>query len=119
MNSINFDWKPYKSRWYINYEACLEYQKQKGSLKGITKQQKLYKWISDNIHKKNSSMDDDQKQLLRELLEEETGDLSRSYMRKILPAEEFEKRNPDAWTINYEACLAYQQQKGSESKRVV
>ena len=34
-------------------------------------------------------------------------------MRKILPAVEFEKRKPDVWTINYEACLAYQQQNGS------
>ena len=72
LNSINFDWKPYKCQWYINYEACLEYQLQKGSLKGITKHEKLYRWMSDNIHINFSSMDDDQKRLLRALLEEET-----------------------------------------------
>ena len=90
LNSINFDWNPTKKLWYINYNTCLEYQKQNGSLKGFsTKQKKLYKWLKQFVNVYFPRLNDDQKQRLRELFEEETGDLAKTYMRQILSAEEF------------------------------
>ena len=91
LNSINFDWNPQKTKWYIHYDTCLAYQQQNGSLIGLSsKQNKLYKWLSSFVHKYFRTLNDDQKQRLRELFAEETIELARAYMRKILSTEEFE-----------------------------
>ena len=96
LNSINFEWNPQKKKWYIHYDTCLAYQQQNGSLIGLwAKQTKLYKWLSKSVHEYFWRLNDDQKQRLRELFKEETGVLAKSYMRKILSAEEFEN-----WQLN-------------------
>ena len=114
LNSTNFDWKPQKSNWYITYEACWDYKKEIGSLNGLRQNDiKLYTWLVDNIHKLFLDLNDDQKQRLRELNKGETSELSRTYMKKIVPAGVLEITLTDTWNINYEACWKYKKQNGS------